>query len=102
MDWFSRVMTIPSASLLLTITIAGTGMSQRSEREPLLREANQAALPPGAPAVPVLEAVKDVKVRHGPLDISRTNRYAILAGIWTATFLSVCYQDKHAQPLSSN
>ena len=26
----------------------------------------------------------------GPLEISRSNRYAILAGIWTATFLSVC------------
>ena len=26
----------------------------------------------------------------GPLEISRSNRYAILAGIWMATFLSVC------------
>ena len=29
----------------------------------------------------------------GPLDISRSTRYGILAGLWTATFLSVsfCY-----------
>ena len=27
--------------------------------------------------------------RPGPLEISRSNRYAILAGIWIATFLSV-------------
>ena len=74
-------------------------MSQRNEREPLLREANEAALPPGAPAVPVLETVKDVKVRPGPLDISRTNRYAILAGIWTATFLSVCTYIIHGNRL---
>lgn len=27
--------------------------------------------------------------RLGPLEITRSTRYAILAGIWTATFLSV-------------
>ena len=27
--------------------------------------------------------------RIGPLEISRSERYAILAGVWTATFLSV-------------
>ena len=26
----------------------------------------------------------------GPMEISRSTRYGILAGIWTATFLSVC------------
>lgn len=29
------------------------------------------------------------KSRIGPLEISRSERYAILAGVWTATFLSV-------------
>ena len=35
------------------------------------------------------EILQEVKARPGPLDISKHNRYAILAGIWTATFLSV-------------
>ncbi len=26
----------------------------------------------------------------GPMDITRSTRYGILAGIWAATFLSVC------------
>ncbi len=26
----------------------------------------------------------------GPMDIARSTRYGILAGIWVATFLSVC------------
>ena len=35
---------------------------------------------------------KDPSKRYqaGPLEISKTTRYGILAGIWTATFLSVC------------
>lgn len=64
-------------------------MTEYNERSPLLRNANLAAVPPGAPTAPVQLAVKDVKVRPGPLEIARSNRYAILAGIWTATFLSV-------------
>ena len=30
------------------------------------------------------------KYQPGQLEISRATRYGILAGIWTATFLSVC------------
>ena len=33
---------------------------------------------------------KVVVPRRGPLEITRPTRYGILAGIWTATFLSVC------------
>lgn len=34
-------------------------------------------------------AAKQSKTKPGPLEITRKTRYAILAGIWTATFLSV-------------
>lgn len=65
------------------------GMSENDERAPLLRDANGPSIPPVALGAPDLQVPKDVKVRPGPLDIPRANRYAILAGIWTATFLSV-------------
>ncbi|KAI5119530.1 hypothetical protein M0805_002552 [Coniferiporia weirii] len=43
----------------------------------------------GAPAqAPALAPTKDVRSRPGPLEITKANRYAILAGIWAATFLS--------------
>lgn len=64
-------------------------MGTPTERDPLLRDANLGVLPPGAPGAPVQHATKDVKIRLGPLEITKSNRYAILAGIWAATFLSV-------------
>lgn len=36
-----------------------------------------------------VDSTKEVEKRPGPLEISRSNRHAILAGIWVATFLSV-------------
>ncbi|OCB89634.1 vacuolar amino acid permease [Sanghuangporus baumii] len=57
-----------------------------TERDPLLVASNPGAEPPGAPAVPV--DVREIKVKPGPLEITRLRRYAILSGIWTATFLS--------------
>ncbi|PPQ99167.1 hypothetical protein CVT24_009258 [Panaeolus cyanescens] len=54
-----------------------------SERDPLLaRDANDANTP----------QKNSKNVRVGPLDISRSTRYGILAGIWTATFLSALNQ----------
>ena len=57
-----------------------------SERDPLLQDYGDSGQQ--------LEQGKGQKgVRHdselGPLEISRSTRYAILAGIWMATFLSV-------------
>ena len=37
----------------------------------------------------VVETMRIVMSKNGPLDISRSRRYGILAGIWSATFLSV-------------
>ena len=59
---------------------------QMSERDPLLQDHGDSGQQ--------LQQGKDQKgVRHasalGPLEISRSTRYAILAGIWIATFLSV-------------
>ncbi|KLO19602.1 MFS general substrate transporter [Schizopora paradoxa] len=58
---------------------------EASERDPLL------AVPP-APTAPNVNGAIASKVpqkqRLGPLEISRSTRYGILAGIWVATFLS--------------
>lgn len=51
-------------------------MTEPTERDPLIKNASQAA--------PLT-----VESKNGPLDISRSRRYGILAGIWSATFLSV-------------
>ncbi|EJD06151.1 vacuolar amino acid permease [Fomitiporia mediterranea MF3/22] len=59
-----------------------------TERAPLLGAANVGVTPLGASAAPVHQSTKDIKAKPGPLEITRSNRYAILAGIWTATFLS--------------
>ena len=53
-----------------------------SERDPLL-EWNQ----PGESASDQISGKQDG--RPGPLEISRSTRRGILAGLWTATFLSV-------------
>ena len=50
-------------------------------REPLLRR----------------ERVEETKPEKlGPLEISRSTRYGILAGIWMGTFLSVCIAPSHS------
>ncbi|KIY46255.1 MFS general substrate transporter [Fistulina hepatica ATCC 64428] len=49
-----------------------------SEREPLLPRNNDTE-----------SNVEEPKQRHGPRDISRSQRYAILLGLFSATFLSV-------------
>jgi hypothetical protein len=54
-------------------------MAEPTERDPLIR--NTAELPHTI-ATPA-------KHKNGPLDISPSARYGILAGIWCATFLSV-------------
>lgn len=53
-----------------TPSLAGT-QEMATERDPLLFASNT-----GSPV--------------GPLEISRSTRHAILAGLWSATFLSVC------------
>ena len=53
--------------------------SMPSERDPLLPHPEVAV-----PANPKTDG------RVGPMEISRSTRYGILAGIWAATFLSVC------------
>lgn len=57
-----------------------------SERDPLLH--GQPEQGDGVEALPP----KDPR-RLGPLEISRSTRYGILAGLWTATFLSVSSPD---------
>lgn len=54
-----------------------------SEREPLLKSSPRR----NADAQNSEEAGKEKKL--GPLEISRSNRWAILAGVWTANFLGV-------------
>lgn len=49
------------------------------EREPLLEGGDGLA-----------ERTEGKGYKVGPLEISRATRYGILAGIWAATFLSVC------------
>ena len=58
------------------------------EREPLIEAP---AGQPGAAIGAVSPLPGDKEGRKvGPMEISRSTRYGILAGIWTATFLSVC------------
>ena len=63
-----------------------------NERDPLLPvKVNGASSqsPAQISDSPQVESLKEAKRRLGPLEISRSNRYSILAGIWVATFLSV-------------
>ena len=63
-----------------------------NERDPLLPvKVNGASSksPAQISDSPQVESFKEAKRRLGPLEIPRSNRYAILAGIWVATFLSV-------------
>ena len=56
-----------------------------SERDPLLQDHDS-----GQQILQVeSEGENGVSRELGPLEISRSTRYAILAGIWMATFLSV-------------
>jgi len=55
----------------------GHNSSQPTERDPLLRTEQQLEL-----------AFPSKSSKPGPLDISQSTRYGILAGIWVATFLS--------------
>ncbi|KAH9939440.1 MFS general substrate transporter [Amylocystis lapponica] len=56
-------------------------MNVPTEREPLLQTATASIPPPGTKTV-------DGRPVLGPLEISQSTRYGILAGIWAATFLS--------------
>lgn len=73
-------------------------MPQPSERDALLGNGLTSSARSRASQTPLngrdgsterVALVQGVKARPGPLDISKRNRYAILAGVWTATFLSV-------------
>lgn len=58
------------------------------EREPLIdAPAGQPGDAMGAVSPPPNDKEAE---KLGPMEISRSTRYGILAGIWTATFLSVC------------
>ncbi|EPQ50683.1 vacuolar amino acid permease [Gloeophyllum trabeum ATCC 11539] len=64
-------------------------MSEPTERDPLIQNAQlQQTLPGSATAPPPTEELGSSPKHLGPLEISRTTRYGILAGIWIATFLS--------------
>ncbi|KIM80081.1 hypothetical protein PILCRDRAFT_98046 [Piloderma croceum F 1598] len=54
-------------------------MTEPTERDPLIKNASQVA------------PLNRSESKNGPLDISRSRRYGILAGIWSATFLSVVF-----------
>jgi len=56
-------------------------MIEPTERDPLIK--NAARLSQAAPVV------NCTPHKNGPMEISRSRRYGILAGIWSATFLSV-------------
>ena len=54
-------------------------MTEPTERDPLIKNARLSQTAP----------VTRAQHKNGPLEISRSRRYGILAGIWSATFLSV-------------
>lgn len=54
-------------------------MADPTERDPLIKNATGLSQDISTPG----------QHRNGPLDISRSRRYGILAGVWSATFLSV-------------
>jgi len=54
-------------------------MEMATERDPFLSATN-----------PSLRAYDHSRSSVGPLEIPRSTRYTILAGLWSATFLSVC------------
>lgn len=57
-----------------------------TERDPLLESTvvqPDSAIEPSPPNTKIVQ-------KPGPLEITRSTRYGILAGIWMATFLSVC------------
>lgn len=56
-----------------------------SERDPLIQDY------PSVEQRQQGEGQKGVGRPLGPLEISRSTRYGILAGLWIATFLSVSY-----------
>lgn len=58
-------------------------MTEATERDPLL-----ASQPQGTQNGHSVDGHE--KQGPGPRDISKSTRYGILAGIWAATFLSVC------------
>lgn len=60
-------------------------MPTPSERDPLLAD----ILLPNAAGVGAPVTVEPKK-KLGPLEISNSNKYAILVGIWIANFLGVC------------
>ena len=73
-------------------------MPQPSERDALLGNGLTSSARSRASQTPLngrdgsterVALAQGIKARPGPLDISKRNRYAILAGVWTATFLSV-------------
>lgn len=63
-------------------------MNTLTERDPLLQSV--AAQPGAAAGAVVLSSDTKSVTKVGPLEITRSTRYGILAGIWVATFLSVC------------
>ncbi|TDL18944.1 MFS general substrate transporter [Rickenella mellea] len=65
------------------------------ERDPLLENLNTGSGQAG------FSTKNDPGRRLGPLEISRSNRYAILAGVWAATFLSALNATLVATLLSS-
>lgn len=63
-----------------------------AERDPLLSVARPNDQN-GSYAAPTAQGhAKQSQAKPGPLEITRRTRYAILAGVWTATFLSVCQE----------
>lgn len=60
-------------------------MAEPTERDPLLQStATYPDLPPADGAIS-----QKIKKPLGPLEISKSTRWGILAGIWTANFLAV-------------
>ena len=62
-----------------TPNFAGSLTEMATERDPLLPATDTSLRTQDQSRSPV-----------GPLEISQSTRYTILAGIWSATFLSVC------------
>lgn len=71
---------------LVSTLFPAKSMSILTERDPLLKNT------PSRSGVIPAQAVKEPVHSHspGPLEITRSSRYGILAGIWLAQFLSVC------------
>ncbi len=82
-----RLVCYPLHTLFGTFSYLASCAMNPGERDPLLQVHSVQARSTTEVVATVNQGEDPSK--YGPMDISRTTRYGILAGIWAATFLSV-------------